>query len=331
MNMSIIVLYKILAMVLVMLAGWFLRKRGYLNNDLTRYLSVFVADVSMPALILAQITATVSRDVLREAWIEPLLAFFVLAVSALIGIIAARILCPQPQRHTFAFLIAISNWVYLPLPIAEGLFGADGIRTILLFNAGGQLALWTVGVFVLKGGFKGVHSLRNIAVNPGLIATVVSISLVLLFPGVQRIIVSGESANVSVIILKSLYSTVEMIGQLTVPLALIVSGAVLGGMDIGQQIQKKLLMWISVFRLFLVPAVIVAAIILLEQAGLKLTHQQKILTCLIGGMPVALSCSIFTEKFGGDTVLSSTSIFYSTIAGVFTLPLLTYVMMRFGM
>ena len=39
----------------------------------------------------------------------------------------------------YIFLSALPNWVFLPLPIAVGLYGSEGVRFVLLYNLGAQI------------------------------------------------------------------------------------------------------------------------------------------------------------------------------------------------
>ena len=52
---------------------------------------------------------------------------------------------------------------------------------------------------------------------------------------------------------------------------------------------------------------------------------------LIATMPVAISCSMFTERFGGDVSLGAQGIFYSTFFSLLTVPVIFFLLQRFGL
>ena len=87
----------------------------------------------------------------RAAWLIPLLGFGLCAVAALIGAAVARVTARPALRRTLTFVIGVPNWIYLPLPIAAGLYGEIGTRTVLLCNVGALIWLWTFGVYILSG------------------------------------------------------------------------------------------------------------------------------------------------------------------------------------
>ena len=47
---------------------------------------------------------------------------------------------------------------------------------------------------------------------------------------------------------------------------------------------------------------------------------------IIACMPIAVSCSMFTERFGGDTSLAARGIFYSTLFSIVTVPAFFYLL-----
>src|SRR5882724_11202291 len=134
--MAHIVLLKISAMFLVILAGWLARRRGFLAAEFTATLSRLVVDVALPALVFTQLLRTVDATALRESWYSPLMCALVTLVAWLVGLAVAPACCGKSPRNTFIFLVAIPNWVFLPLPIAEALYGDAGVRIVLLSNVG---------------------------------------------------------------------------------------------------------------------------------------------------------------------------------------------------
>jgi len=140
------VFLKIAAMFLVIVGGWLARRRGFLAADFTATLSRLVVDVAFPALVFTQLLRTVDGTVLRQEWFAPLLCGLLVVVAYFVGRLLAPMFSGGTQRNTFIFLVSISNWVFLPLPIAQALYGDTGVRTVLLCNIGGQIVLWSFGV-----------------------------------------------------------------------------------------------------------------------------------------------------------------------------------------
>ena len=327
-----IVLLKILAMFLVMLLGWYARHRGFLTTESTSTLSRFVVELAMPALILTQMLRTVDPATLRADWYLPLLGGAILIFGQGVGLFTLPFFARQAaQRPTFIFLVAVANWVYLPLPIAEALYGTAGIRTILLFNVGAQLVLWTLGVWTLRGGKPDWASLRELARNPGMITTAVGILLALFVPASRTLETLAPShAAPGMLLAAAIVQALAMLGALTIPLSLVTIGAQLGQLDLSDHRPSRMLTGVLGARLLLAPLLTVALTLAIARLGYTLPAVPRMCAYLVAAMPVAVSCSMFTETYGGDTLLAARAIFYSTLLSIFTVPVLFYVIQHSG-
>lgn len=338
------VLLKILAMFLVILVGWVARRRSYLTAETTRTLSLFVVDITMPALIITQMLRTVDAQTLHADWYLPLLGAGVLIVSNIVALLVAPAFTRRNERSTFIFLAIVANWVYLPLPIVQTLYGDEGVRILLLTNIGAQLVLWTLGVWALRGGRPDISSLKNLVTNPGLIATALGILLAVFFPMARSVMQIGEMlagaasspgvkelanhAGVGTLLISAIFTAIKFAGDMTIPLSLIMTGAQLGELDIADHRPSLPLTGVIVSRLILIPIVAVAIGWFIGRIWAPIPLVPRMIFYIIACMPVAISCGLFTDRFGGDTSLAARSIFYSTLASIFTVPLVIFLIQR---
>ena len=320
-----IVLLNIFAMFLVILAGWIARRRGYLNEHSTRHLSKFVVDFAMPAMVLTSLLRTIDPHRLAENMIFPLIGMTILFIGLAVGWAISPLCSSKSQQSTFVFLVAIANWIYLPLPIAQQLYGDDGVRAVLLFNIGAQVMLWTVGVWTLRAGKPDWTSLRNLVTNPGIIATFAGIVLALLIPA-ARTIEGASLAHLSALSLvaKTVVTALVLLGSLTIPLALVVTGAQLGGLDLSDHSSSRALSGVVIGRLLLTPLVVIALFWAVHYCGYTMAEHARMVAYLIACMPVAVSCSMFTDVFGGDTSLAARGIFYTSLLSLLSVPAIFY-------
>jgi predicted permease len=326
----LVVLLKITAMFLVILTGWLARHRNYLTAETTATISRFVVDLTMPAMIVANMLVTVNADTVRVSWFIPLLGMGVLLVGQGVGTFTQPLFGNAAERGTFIFLVAVANWIYLPLPIVQALYGAPGVNTVLLFNVGAQLMLWSVGVWTLRGGKPDLDSLRALFTNPGLIATLAGILLALSLQGVKAHFLPDAQAEAPWLVPQALVQALKMVGDLTIPLSLVVTGAQLGGLDISGHRPTRAFTGVLLARLLVAPAVTVALVLGLARLGLRIPDIPRMVAFIIAAMPVAVSCSIFTERFGGSTPLAARTIFASTLLSIATVPAIFYLIQRMG-
>ena len=322
MSESSVVLLKTATMFLVIVAGWATRRRGYISAETTRDLGRFVVDVTFPALGFTQMLRTVEMQTLRAEWYLLILVAAVFGIAGLVGFVIRPVFARGSQAPTFIFLVATMNWIYLPLPIVEELFGDAGVRAVLLYNVGSQLVLWTLGVWVLQGGHGKSRALRDLLRNPGLLATVAGIAVALAFPA-ARAIAAPPAAGASLPLLcgSGVYQALALIGGLTVPLSLLATGAQIGGLDLPRRRgPARDLTGVIVGRLVAAPAVTVLLAHLAALAGVSIPDVPRLVGYLIACMPVAISCSMFTERFGGDVSLGARAIVFTTLGSLLTMP-----------
>jgi predicted permease len=317
-------------MFLVIVVGWLARRRGFLAAEFTTTLSRLVVDVAFPALVFTQMLRTVNADALRAEWFSPVLAMLIIFVAYFVGLAVSPLFSRPAQRNTFIFLVTIPNWVFLPLPIAEALYGAAGVRTVLLCNAGAQLVLWSFGVWILHGSIR--QALRNLLTNTGLWATALGIVIALLFPAARGLeTISATTASPGGVLGGALVQALAMVGSLTIPLSLLTIGAQLGELTIAVNRFPRPLWGVILARLLFAPLVTLALSWAAIRAGMQIPDTTRMVCYLIATMPVAISCSVMTERYGGDTPLSAESIFYSTLFSLLTVPGLFWVIQRFGL
>jgi hypothetical protein len=326
------VVLKILAMFLVMTLGWLARWRGYLPESIGRIMSRLLVDLIFPALVFTQMLKTVNPQAIRDGWYIPFLGVGIMVVAETAALLVIPFFSGKGEKNTAVFLAAMSNWIYLPLPIVQGLFGDAGVRDILLYNVGFQAALWTIGVWTLRSGAPDLKSLRALILNPGLLATAAGILLALLWPEAGRLD-SIKPAGIFSFWLPAaaIFQALEMLGSLTIPLSLLITGVQLGGLNLSEHIPSRKLAGVLLVRLLLAPLATVLIFRIFSRAGLAIGEAPRLTGYLISSMPVAISCSIVADRFAGDTALAAKSIFYSTLLSVVTVPAFYYMVRCFDL
>ncbi len=328
--MAHVVLIKVAAMFLVIVVGWLARRRGFLAAEFTATLSRLVVDVAFPALVFTQMLRTVDAAALREGWFSPLLCGLLIVVAYLVGLVLAPLFGGKTQRNTFIFLIAIPNWVFLPLPIAEALYGSAGVRAVLLCNVGAQLVLWSFGVWILHGTMR--QAARNLLTNAGLWATALGIGAALLFPAARDLeMINPATASPGGLIGGAIVQALAMVGNLTIPMSLLAIGAQLGGLVVPLHRLPRALWGVILGRLLVAPVVTLALGWTAIKVGLQLPEATRMVGYLIATMPVAISCSVMTERYAGDVPLAAQGIFYSTLFSLLTVPAIFFLIQRFGL
>ena len=318
-----VVLIKIAGMFLLILAGWLARRRGWLREEASGILSRIVVDAAFPALVFTQMLRTVDAASLQQDWLLTLLPIPLVAIAYLAGMVVAPLFGGRGQRNTVLFLITSPNWVFLPLPIAEALYGGPGVRVILLCNVGAQLALWSIGVWILHGNIA--QALRNLTKNIGLWATALGIAVALAFPAVRDLgNLHAAPASLGGIASTAVVDALAMLGSVTIPLSLLAIGAQLGAIPVSLRSLPLPVWGVVLARLLVAPLVTVALGVAFAHAGYRFPQMTRMVLVLVASMPVALVCSVMAERYGGDAQLAAQGVFLSTLFSLLTVPALFF-------
>ncbi len=129
----------------------------------------------------------------------------------------------------------------------------------------------------------------------------------------------------------ALVQALAMVGSLTIPMSLLAIGAQLGELTIAIHRFPRVLWGVLLARLVFAPLATVAVGFALMNMGATIPTETRMIIYLIAAMPVAISCSVMTERFGGDTALAAEGIFYSTFFSLLSVPGIFFLIQRFGL
>ncbi|WP_304543150.1 AEC family transporter [Sulfurimonas microaerophilic] len=133
--------------VLMMFIGYFFKKLQIFERDIATSLNQFVIFISLPALILVQISQlTFSFDIL----IPVIVSWSVMTASALIVLGVAKFMDFSKEITGMLMLVAVlTNSSFLGLPIIQAYYGEEALPYIMVYDQLGVfLALATYGTFV---------------------------------------------------------------------------------------------------------------------------------------------------------------------------------------
>ena len=320
MSEALVVALKIIAMFMVISVGYWSWRKGLLDGRTTPVLSRFVTDITLPALIFLQMVETVETASLRVGWTIPLLAVGGTCLGFLTGWATWRIFATRPQAPVFIFTSGMSNWVYLPLPIVFSLYGKDGLQTLFLCNLGLQTLFWSLGVAILHGGRLDSKALKHLITNPGLIATIAGIAFAL-FHGATGDTLSNLAAHEPFCSAVEVFvDSLRLLGQATIPVSLIVTGAQIASATMLQKRPTKALSGIALNRLILAPLLGIAMLWLFNFYFPVLSAAQINVLAIVLLMPVSVTSTVITDRMNQDTALAAQAVLYTTLASIVAVP-----------
>ncbi len=301
---------RVMGVFLVMGVGAFARRKDWLTRDADASLARLTANVLLPALFVDRILTGQPFESIAVAWVPPAIGWTTTVFGLLLAFFLARRIGPRfglesdGSQRAFALSAGICNYGYIPLPLAQHFYPAAEV-SLILHNVGVDLALWSVGVWIIAGGKE--SSTRKAIFSPPMIAVVVSIAVKQL----------GWQSMVPPPILQM----TRALGDCTIPLGLVLSGAII--IDFINQVRWRSSAGTVIaacgYRLLIMPAIMLATAALMQ---LSLEVRQVIV--LQAAMPAAVFPIVLARLYDKDTTTALRVILSTGLAGIITIPLWLY-------
>lgn len=295
MESAITIFNQILKMFLMMSVGYLLYRKQTINDDTTARLSNILLMVATPCTIITSFNQTYTPEKFKGLILAFLLSLAVYAANILI----ARLIY-KPDQRVEKFGMVFSNAGFLGIPLVTGLLGIEAVFYLSPFIVCFYLYAWTYGV-ILMSGDKNSVTLKKIIINPCIWAMIIGV-IIFLLPVKPA---------------QPVMEAVNSLGSMNTPLAMLVLGAYLAKSPLIHMFKNKTAYHVSVVRLVLVPAFLLAAFSLIPQTYATI----RTVILVSAAAPSAVLAPVFAQMFDRDITLGAEIVSLSTILCLFTLPL----------
>jgi len=313
--MFLILLIQVGCIFLMMGPGFWGRRRGWISPDSTRDLARLLLGALYPCLIFTAIFRNYGWSDLGRDWLLPAGSLGIMLFGAMVGLGVGRRLgfSSSDEKRAFHFQCTMCNYAFLPLALVLALYGSQAGAALLLSTLGAELALWTAGVAMISGHGISRKALRHL-LSPPLCALYAAI----LLRGLCDL--AGWTASIlepeGQVLLPAVFSTLERMGLVTVPLAMVVAGSRLAELHpIGLANPRVWLL--AGLRLLAIPIALLLLLRLLPMP--ELTRQ---VLSVVAVMPVAMASFLMSELYGGDRNYIGATVLVTHLAALLTVPLL---------
>ena len=295
---NITIMLILLAIVVV---GYVAGKLGYMGGDFDRRLSNIIIDITCPALILS---STMGGTLPDRGLILPLLGISLLTyllLTAVAWYLPLLLTKKGEDRGPVGFALMFGNVGFIGYPIVGAIFGHQAVFYAAILNVVNTLAVFTIGVMLVKGEAHRLTLPPKILRSTPMLAAYVAILIVAL--GID---------NIPDVISQPLI----MIGNITVPGALLIIGSSMSKLSGRTMLGSRVVYVTTAFRLLILPLILY---VIFHNAGFS-PYVVNINTLIIA-MPVATYGTILCLRYGRDTTLITEITLISTLLSVITIPL----------
>lgn len=301
-------LSPMLVMFACMLIGFILRVKKLLAENADAVISKLENYICVPALILSTFMNYCTVESISEHYVLLLYSLLALAFAVLISYLLLGIFAKRGTYNgaIYRYALTFGNFGFMGNAIVPAILGAvDGeiLYKYLLFTLPLNLAVYTWGITTLipKEQRKG-NPLKNL-LNPIFIAVLVGAAIGL----------SGVNEYIPSFVI----TTVDYCKACMAPLAMILTGFVIGGHSIKSLLSNGKVYAATVLRLFIIPAIILVALKLLGASELVLT-----LALFAYATPLGMNTVVFPAAYGGETKTGASMAMISHTLCVISVPLM---------
>lgn len=288
----------------IVVVGYAAGKLGYMGGDFDRKLSSLVINWTCPALILS---SSMTGDLPDRQYILPLLGISVLTYVVLTALAwgFSRLLTKRIEhRGILSFAMVFGNVGFMGYPVVASIFGHQAVFYAAVLNVVNTFAVFTIGTMMITGGEGSDRKRFNKKVLYSTPMLSAYLSMLIVALGIDNI--PGYVSQ-----------PLTMIGNITVPAALLIIGSSMSQLPLRALLGTPIVYATTLLRLAVLP---LGVHFLCRALGFD-PFVTNINTVVIA-MPVATYGTILCLKYGRDTTLIAELTFITTLLSMLTIPLL---------
>lgn len=295
-------LNQMLVLFIFMALGFFLNKKRLLPLDDSVVLSKLETYAFVPCLVFSVFYKYCTVENFKQKWTYMLYGAAVMAVSLPIGIVLAKFFAKDGYlKKIYTYSFAVANFSFMGNAVVLGVFGEKVLFDYMIFTLPLNLYVYSIGTASLIPTEKGDKLSVKTFVNPIFIA----------------LILGAVCGLLSVPLPKFITTAISSAGACMSPLAMLLTGFVIGEYSLKTLASDKKVYLASVIRLIILPSAFMAMLLLLK------TDKDIIRVALCAtAMPLGLNTVVFPAAYGGDTTPGAGMALVSHLISVITIPVM---------
>jgi len=306
MNLVLDAIQGVLTILVMILAGAWLARKGWFTETSSALLSRLVIQISLPALMITNFVGTFDKKMILQLGpgvVVPLLTivFAYLLAAGLCFLLKV----PKKRRGLFRALFAFSNTIFVGLPVNVALFGEASVPFVTLYYLINTTLFWTIGVYYIRRDGEeaevrlfSMETVKRIF-TPVLVSFIFSIILVMYDLSLPRF----------------LMSSLKYAASLTTPLSMLIIGIAIESIGIrGIKVDREMIAVLA-GRFVVAPA---AAWYVMS--FLTVPDLMRKVFFLVASMPVMTQIALVSKAYDADHRNASVMVTVTTLSSLLVIP-----------
>lgn len=300
------VLQQMLIFFLLMFLGMYARSKGMLSEANKQQLSALVVKIAYPAIVLSGVSGNGPRMQGHELLLSFGVAIALIVMVVILGKLIPCILGYQNKYHGILnVMVVFTNIGFMGMPMIQGIYGADAMIYMTVFLIPFNVLFYSYAIQTIQpaGAEKKKFDLREL-VNVGMGACVLAVGIY--FSGMRLPYVIN--------------ATIQMVGNLTAPLAMMLIGAALPDIPWRKLLHEYRLMLFVILKMLVLPTAVLLILSRFVTNPILLAVALCALATPSGNM-LAMLAAIYNED---SFLLATEGIALTTAVSVVTMPLVAW-------
>ena len=322
--MALVVLKQAFTMLILILAGAGCFKLKILSRQTVSEMSSLVLKVVNPVVILMAYQRENKPELVHNLGWTFLLTLISYALAYAVAYLGIRNkkdeMAPQTDDSRPVgswrcgdavierFSSIYSNCGFMGIPLVMAMFGYEGVFYLTAFLTGFNALVWSHGVMTMSGE-RSLKSLVKVLTSPAIIAIVAGMVLFFLHITIPEL----------------LADTLEMVGNLNTPLAMLVAGATIAQTNLLGVLKKPRVFYVALLKLLVIPLLCIAVF-----HFLPVDQTVKMTVTAAAAAPSAAICTMMALTYKRNAAYASEIFGVTTLLSVATMPLMMMVYQWIG-
>ena len=300
-----LLLQQMSVLFIYMMLGFFLARKGVLDERAGKTFSWMVVNVANPALI---ILPTINKETTlspEQIWEALKLAVIMYVVLIVIAKVITMFMRTSMEKNLYQMMMIFNNIAFMGFPIVAAAYGPDALLYSALFTLPFCMLIYTYGIVLITANGEKQEKLKLRSIfNIGVIAVIFALAMLFIKPDMPEFVITATKG----------------VSNLTGPLSMMVIGISLAGMKLKDVFCDKTLWLFSFVKLLVIPIIGTLIVIQLLDNDL-LCH-----VCMVMlGTPVASMVVMLAQTYDADSELMSRGVALTTILSVITIPMVSFI------
>ncbi len=302
---------RILVLFLFILAGYLLVKLNVLHEGASSVLSKLENTLFIPSLVLGTFSANFTVEKLSTAWKLLLVSSFVCALVMLLSKFITKLLSKDKfVQNIYTYGLVFSNFGFMGNAVVSAVFPEIFLEYIIFtLPMWTMIYVWGVPCLLIPRDEKtqNIKTRLRSFINPMFVSMIIGMLI-----GLSGFELPGF-----------LSTAVTVSGDCMSPVSMILTGVIVGCMNI-----KKVLRTPSIYIITFIRLAVFPLLALLLFSFIEVADVYVICTVCSLSMPLGLNIIVIPSAYGKDTSLAAGAIIISHLISALTIPLIFMLMMN---